>query len=355
VNESNSYEFQIGVDDMEDRPNYPVPANPNYNPLIPIILDDDLVRASTTTNPINERLIENIHYLKQEIIALNAKIAALTGFSISGSVDSHSDLPDIDGLLVGTLFVVRNDENHNGRTTINEVTETGWAFVAYLEIDLSKIENDISILFNYVDTFNALIDVAISTRAPANTALSTAQWTNARAALLDNLNQITAARMANLDAAISSRAPANTALSTAQWTNARAALLDQITAARMANLDAAISSRAPANTALSTAQWPNSLAANLTALASGGNATIGVSVQRGVATLTGGTGTTVDVAISSVNLTRSIELSNFSSAEANNSPFISVRLTSSTNLRIQQTGNSGGTNRSIPWIVFTFI
>jgi len=63
--------------------------------------------------------------------------------------------------------------------------------------------------------------------APAATALSTAQWTNPRAALLDNL-----------DAAISTRAPAATALSTAQWTNPRAALLD--------NLDAAISTRASA-------------------------------------------------------------------------------------------------------------
>lgn len=40
------------------------------------------------------------------------------------------------------------------------------------------------------------LDAAMSTRAPAATALSTAQWTNARAALLDNLS--------NLDAAISS-------------------------------------------------------------------------------------------------------------------------------------------------------
>jgi hypothetical protein len=60
--------------------------------------------------------------------------------------------------------------------------------------------------------------------APAATALSTAQWTNTRAALLDNL-----------DAAVTTRAAAATALSTAQWTNARAALLD--------NLDATVSSR----------------------------------------------------------------------------------------------------------------
>lgn len=44
-------------------------------------------------------------------------------------------------------------------------------------------------------TIAALLDVAISTRAPTATALSTAQWTNVRAALLDRL-----------DAAISTRA-----------------------------------------------------------------------------------------------------------------------------------------------------
>lgn len=44
-----------------------------------------------------------------------------------------------------------------------------------------------------------------------------AAWTSARAAKMDNL-----------DAAISSRAPASTALSTAQWTNTRAGYLDKL-------------------------------------------------------------------------------------------------------------------------------
>ena len=37
-----------------------------------------------------------------------------------------------------------------------------------------------------------MLDVAVSSRAPANTALTTAQWTNARAALLDRLANIPA-------------------------------------------------------------------------------------------------------------------------------------------------------------------
>lgn len=61
-----------------------------------------------------------------------------------------------------------------------------------------------------------------------------ARLTTARAALLD---EITALRMGRLDAAMSSRAPASTALTSATWTALRAANLDQIAAARMAKLD----------------------------------------------------------------------------------------------------------------------
>jgi hypothetical protein len=68
------------------------------------------------------------------------------------------------------------------------------------------------------------LDTAISSRAPASTALSNTTWTDARAARLDNL-----------DTTVSSRAPASTALSNATWTDVRAAKLD--------NLDATVSSR----------------------------------------------------------------------------------------------------------------
>lgn len=69
------------------------------------------------------------------------------------------------------------------------------------------------------------VDVNVSTRAAAATALDNNIWTNARAALIDFL-----------DVAISSRAPSATALSTAIWSNSRAANLD--------NLDVLVSSRA---------------------------------------------------------------------------------------------------------------
>ena len=96
---------------------------------------------------------------------------------------------------------------------------------------LTKVAN--SITTNWTSFWQAWtaakidnLDAKISTRAPANTALSNATWTDARAGYLNNL-----------DAKISTRAAANTALSTATWTNARAGYLDKINT----NLDAKIS------------------------------------------------------------------------------------------------------------------
>lgn len=64
------------------------------------------------------------------------------------------------------------------------------------------------------------VDTSISSRAPANTALSNTIYTNARAIKLDKLD--------NLDVSISSRAPASTALSNTVYTNARASNLDKL-------------------------------------------------------------------------------------------------------------------------------
>jgi len=72
--------------------------------------------------------------------------------------------------------------------------------------------------------------------------------------LLDRITTARAANLDNIDAAVSSRAPSATALSTATWTNARAANIDEIltdtaaldgrlTATRAGYLDAAITSR----------------------------------------------------------------------------------------------------------------
>lgn len=115
----------------------------------------------------------------------------------------------------------------------------------------SQAESILSILDTFVAAYTALragkldnLDALVSSRAPANTALSNAVWTNGRAATLDNL-----------DAKISSRAQASTALSNAVWTDARAVKQD--------NLDTTVSSRAAAATALSNAMWTNARAGYL--------------------------------------------------------------------------------------------
>ncbi len=107
----------------------------------------------------------------------------------------------------------------------------------------------------------------MTTRAPAATALSTVQWTNARAALVDNADvavstrasatavaalpnatdytSARAAKLDHLDVDASTRAPASTAVSNADYTSARAVKID--------DLDATVSSRASA-TSLATVQ-----------------------------------------------------------------------------------------------------
>ena len=129
----------------------------------------------------------------------------------------------------------------------------------------------------YVDR----LDAAVSTRAPASTALSNATWTDARAGYQDRL-----------DTTVSSRAPASTALSNATWTDARAVKVD--------NLDAAISSR---STLTAADVW----AAGTRTLTSGTSPI--KSVQRGVKT---GSGT---VTITAVNTAKAFVIS-YSKASA---------------------------------------
>lgn len=126
------------------------------------------------------------------------------------------------------------DSNTDGPLAIR-ITGTGANDLHDVVQVVANIENDTYtyLTTNLTTTRAGYLDAAITSRAPASTALSTATWTGTMAGYLD--------------AAISSRAPSSTALSTATWTSARAGYLD--------NLDTTISSRAAAATALSTATW----------------------------------------------------------------------------------------------------
>jgi hypothetical protein len=137
---------------------------------------------------------EKADSLQNNVMNLGLKIDALSGFNITKAVDTHADLMNEDpsALADGTLYLVRSDETRDGVTTVYEAISGEWVFLAVFNINLddyptiNQMNAAIQTALSSIDL--SRLDVAVSSRAPANTALSTAQWTNARAALLDTLN-----------------------------------------------------------------------------------------------------------------------------------------------------------------------
>lgn len=234
----------------------------------------------------------------------------------------------------------------------------------------SQAESILSLLDTFVSAYTTLragkldnLDAKISSRAPANTALSNATWTDTRAAKLDNL-----------DAKISSRAVASTALSNAVWTDARASKLD--------NLDTTISSRAAASTALSNAVWTNAragyldylvngtyglpaIATILNSLISGSYGIPGTvkSVQRGTVNNTSGGlsdrdenyNYCKDITITAVNMNKAVVLVNSSVQLANDHSLdANAKLINSTTLRVYATNYSYHYANNINWQVIDF-
>tara|TARA_B100002019_G_scaffold233984_1_gene208093 strand:+ start:16281 stop:16886 length:606 start_codon:yes stop_codon:yes gene_type:complete len=76
----------------------------------------------------------------------------------------------------------------------------------------------------WTDAKAGYLDAAITSRAAAATALSTATWTGTRAGYLDNL-----------DATVSSRAPSSTALSSNVWTTAYRDRIDANISSRLSS------------------------------------------------------------------------------------------------------------------------
>lgn len=121
-------------------------------------------------------------------------------------------------------------------TTVNDITPNlGLA----LPHPANDADVDIIRLRNMIQTLDAAIPALL---------------TNATGNVLTSLH----AELQTVIGALNTVAPAGSALSTEQWNNARAALLDR--------LDAAISSRAPAATALSSEIWTNALAQRVAAI-----------------------------------------------------------------------------------------
>jgi hypothetical protein len=154
---------------------------------------------------------------------------------------------DLNGDTVGLLFTA------SGAIPVGVAIRTTTKLISELQ-DLTaaqvNTEADTALLdVGLTTTITGRIDAAVSTRAPASTALSSATWTTPRAVALDNL-----------DATVSSRSTyaggdtAGTTTLLARLTSTRAGLLD--------NLDAAITTR------LSTAAYTAPDNATISAIAS---------------------------------------------------------------------------------------
>ncbi len=226
----------------------------------------------------------------------------------------------------------------------------------------SQAESILSLLDTFVKAYTTLragkldnLDALVSSRAPANTALSNAVWTNGRAAALDNL-----------DAKISSRAPASTALSNGVWTDARAGSLDNLPTilsyaySAMAN----IGSTADGGGGVNTGNVMAKLNALLSQTLSGGIPGTVKSVQRGFFADTDAVGTVEgrifyrDIAISPVNVNKAVVLAHASNTnDSTGSLSAHARLINSTTLRLYATSQvvgKSGNIENISWQVIDF-
>lgn len=191
----------------------------------------------TITSILKSENIENgFYYREKAVYATDGATEILFMYGTAGSLAEwiENSKTSVFERTIRTIIAYSEGDNINV-TTQGGVYATGEDVKEILTaIDNIKLEGDwatqgqansiMSLLDNFVAAYTALragkldnLDAIISSRAPANTALSNAVWTNARAAKQDNL-----------DTTVSSRAAASTALSNAVWTNARAGYLDNI-------------------------------------------------------------------------------------------------------------------------------
>lgn len=155
--------------------------------------------------------------------------------------------------------------------------------------------------------------------------------------IISLLTRWTQALADRLDAAISSRAPASTALSTATWTGTKAGYLDTT-----------VSSRAPASTALDSGVWTSTRAGKLDNLdATIGSCTRIKSIQRGIITLTTAA-TSASATIASVVMAKTeLRFLGFSQSVASSSP--QLFLANSTTITASRYSTEGGVNIQISW------
>jgi len=85
-----------------------------------------------------DNIKSNIEEINIEINGIKDAIENIDIVSIKGSVDTFADLPDATNLLDGTAYIVEEDENFNGATTIYAAINGEWEFIGRFNIDLSN-------------------------------------------------------------------------------------------------------------------------------------------------------------------------------------------------------------------------
>jgi len=138
-------------------------------------------------------------------------------------------LPDVEGEILVSINFTNIEEVISDILMINENIDGKIGEIT----DAAASSGSIFSLLKYIvarftgfwtDARAGNLDAAISTRAPASTALDTAQWTNARAAMIDNIGAVNAT--GGTTAAGAANAKLNALLT--NYTAARAGYLDKL-------------------------------------------------------------------------------------------------------------------------------
>ena len=80
--------------------------------------------------------------IKTDIQDINSKLNTIDIVSIKGSVDTFTDLPNPEDLIIGSAYIVEQDENKNNITTVYAVIDNAgnkeWEFIAEFKVDLTN-------------------------------------------------------------------------------------------------------------------------------------------------------------------------------------------------------------------------
>jgi len=115
-----------------NRENYDVQENAVYDANIPTLLNTDPASASNTFNPLVQRLVTNIHAVKNISDTIKIQLEALTGLEIDGLAEMFAGLPQASEFAAGTTFLVKADETQSGQASLWRVEAGSWVSIGVL-------------------------------------------------------------------------------------------------------------------------------------------------------------------------------------------------------------------------------